>query len=131
MVVAGIAAIVVAGGTAWWYVTAGTLPEPHKPRYECVFPELDYGAATPGSSVGRVYASFGKQPPQGGTHGETARCVVFGYDPDLFDGALVVLTHGSTIANRWIMKGSTLPSECLTVPKERVSLAEWHAAAVR
>jgi hypothetical protein len=113
-----------------WYCAARPeeLPEPRGSVLKEVFPDADYRAAEPGSSVARVYAAFGKTPPNGAAH---RRCVLFRYDPLLFEGALAVLTNDNVIERRWVTKSKEIPAECAGVPHESVDLAGWYAAAVR
>jgi hypothetical protein len=105
------------------------LPEPHRTVHKDVFPELDFGTAIVGSPVERIYASFGKAVPDPSTPKARSRCVFFRYDPDLYEGALVVLTDGSVVRQRWLVEGATKPAECVSLPEEAVDLRGWYAAA--
>jgi hypothetical protein len=105
------------------------LPEPHRTVHKDVFPELDFGTATVGSRVERIYASFGKAVPDPSTQAAPRRCVFFHYDPDLYEGALVVLTDGSVVQQRWLVEGAAKPADCTGLPEEAVDLQGWYAAA--
>ena len=85
----------LAGVTSHRVLIPVDLPEPHRAVQKDVFPELDFGAAVPGSPVERIYGSFGKPPLDPSTKLAVRRCVCFHYDPELYEGALVVLAHSS------------------------------------
>jgi hypothetical protein len=106
------------------------LPEPHRTVHKDIFPELDFGAATVGSAVDRVYGSFGKAVPDPGSPRAPRRCVYFQYDPDLYRGALVVLANAGVVQQRWLVEGAAKPTECVGLPEEAVDLRGWYAAAL-
>jgi hypothetical protein len=106
------------------------LPQPYRAVHKEVFPELDFGAATVGSSVDRVYGSFGKAVPDPSTQTAPRRCVYFHYDADLYEGALVVLANAAVVQQRWLVKGAAKPTECAGLPEEAVDLRGWYAAAL-
>jgi len=110
----------------------GLLPEPAHPASKEVFPELGLRAATVGKPLRLVYASFGKKPPDPDAQPGVRRCIYFQYDPDLYEGALVVLAGSdSVVEQRWLLKPDTKPSECAGLPEQVVDLRGWYAAAVR
>jgi hypothetical protein len=106
------------------------LPQPHRPSTEEVFPDLDYRAAGVGTSVDRIYGTFGKKPPLQGS-APAKRCVYFAYDPDLYQGALVVLVNDHTVQDRWLVTQAVRPAQCSGLPEETVDLHGWYAAALR
>jgi hypothetical protein len=127
MAVFALAVAFMGAGYAWSVVAPLDLPEPYGTVVKCVFPDMHFKAAMPGTAVSEVYGRFGLTPPQGAP---ARRCVFFQYDSLLFDGALVVLTKQERIDRRWLMKESAEPSECGDVPHETVDLKGWFAAAV-
>lgn len=130
LVVAGVGLVAVGLG-AYVFMKPAELPEPHGDDHREVFPDLDFRAAAPGSTIDRIYGTFGKRPSESGEGAEARRCVYFIYDPDLFEGALVVLANGRLVEKRWVVKGSTKPEECSALPEESVDLRGWYAAAAR
>jgi hypothetical protein len=124
----GIGAAAI-GLVAYAVMHAEEVPEPHLGVQREVFPDLDYRAAAPGSSLSRVYGTFGKRL-ESSSDGRARRCIYFSYDPALFDGALVILANGTVVENRWIAKGSVKPEQCSGLPAQMVDLRGWYAAAV-
>src|SRR4029079_12956495 len=109
----------------------GLLPEPARPASKELFPELDVPAATVGKHLRLVYASFGKKPPDPHAPSGVRRCISFEYDPDLYDGALVVLAGSDSLLEELLLPNpDTKPSECAGLPEEIVDLRGWYAAAV-
>ncbi len=128
LLVAGVGA--VTGALAMYVLREpAEFPEPHRSVHQDVFPDLDLRVATRGSGVDRVYGTFGKKAPA--VEDGRRRCVYFRYDPDLFDGSLVVLTDANLVEKSWVMKGAAKPGECSGLLEESVDLRGWHAAAVR
>lgn len=130
VIVAGVGAV-VAAVTAYTLMRADGLPETRRDVHRDVFPDLDYRAAAPGTSIDRIYGAFGKQLPDMATGGPARQCIYFMYDPDLFEGALVVLASSRVVEKRWVAKGATKPDECSGLPEARVDLRGWYAAGVR
>jgi len=130
LAVAGVGVMAVGMGT-YVYIQPAELPEPRLDVHEEVFPELDFRAAAPGSSLERIFGAFGKKHPELGGGAAGRRCIYFMYDPDLFEGALVVLADAALVKERWVIKGSAKPAECSDLPEEKVDLRGWYAAAVR
>jgi hypothetical protein len=127
------AGLAVAAGAVGVYVWTrpAELPEPQGAIHQEVFPDLDFRAASPGSSIDRIYGAFGKKNADVGAGAAGSRCIYFVYDPDLFDGALVVLANGKLVEQRWVVKGLAKPEECSGLPQERVELRGWYAATTR
>ena len=130
MLAATVVGGVIAGLVTYALLTPEALPEPHRPVHKDVFPELDYGAASVGTAVKEIYASFGRKPANQVTQA-TTRCVFFRYDPELYDGTLVVLTAEAVVKERWLVKAAGKPPECSSLPEELIDLRGWYAAAVR
>jgi hypothetical protein len=127
-----VAAVIAVGGAGAWYVLGRPLelPDPQEQPIRDVFPDSDLRAAKPGSEVRRVYASFGRKPSDGSSDaGE--RCVAFRYDPELHDGALVVLARDGVIRERWLVARMSIPPECAGLHVEEVDLSGWYAASVQ
>ena len=124
-------ALAAVGLLAYILTQSAELPEPNRGDQREVFPDLDYGAAVPGSRIDRIYQSFGKALSESGKAATVNRCIYFLYDRELYDGALVVLTNGALVQNRWVVKGSTKPEGCSGFAEERVDLRGWYAAAAR
>ena len=122
---------VVVGFVVYVLMRPVELPELQREDRREVFPDLDVRAATPGSSIERIYGAFGKKSSESGKMAAARRCIYFTYDPDLFEGALVVLANAAVVEKSWVAKGSTKPEECSALPEERVDLRGWYAAAVR
>jgi hypothetical protein len=126
-----VGAIAIGGAIAWHVPRRPLeLPEPQQQAHRDVFPESDFDAAKPGSAVQRLYASFGRTPSRGSS--EASRlCVAFRYDPELHDGALVVLVEAGVIKQRWLTTKTGTPPECASLQLEEVDLTGWYAASAR
>jgi hypothetical protein len=99
---AGVGA--AAGGLALYVLREPSeSPEPQSSVHEDVFPDLDLRAASRGSSVDRIYGTFGKEAPA--VENRRRRCIYFRYDRDLFEGALVVLTDANLVEKSWVNEG--------------------------
>jgi hypothetical protein len=123
---------VVIGFAVYVLMRPVDLPEPQREDRREVFPDLDLRAAAPGSAIDRIYGAFGKKSSESKPRWAAAkRCIYFTYDPDLFEGALVVLANAAVVEKSWVVKGSTKPEECSALPEETVDLRGWYAAAVR
>jgi hypothetical protein len=127
---AGLAVAAVGVGV-YSFTRPAELPELREGAHREVFPDLDFGAAVPGSSIDRIYGAFGKQSADAATSAAGRRCIYFVYDPDLFEGALAILANAKLVEKRWVVKGSAKPEECSGLPEERVELRGWYAAAAR
>jgi hypothetical protein len=102
------------------------LPDPRY-AYKEVFPSADFRQASSGSSVARVYGSFGKLVPPSAHHD---RCIYFQYDPDLSDSTLVLSVAGDLIRDRWLVRAGDQPEQCAGLARETVDLRGWYAASV-
>jgi hypothetical protein len=127
---AAFAIAAVSGVGLYLSLRSESLPDPAQPIHREVFPELDFRGARVGSSLERIYGSFGRKGPAHASDVPTRRCVYFKYDPELYDGALVVLVDGALVQQRWLLERDTKPPECSGLPEEAVDLRGWYAAAV-
>ena len=94
-----------------------------------VFPESDFRAAAPGTSVERVYRSFGREPSRA-ISASNDYCVRFQYDPELFTGSLVILARGKLISDRWLVESEPMPEACSRLLVDNVDLTGWWAAGL-
>jgi hypothetical protein len=123
--------IAAAGVAVYSFTRPVELPEPGVRVHREVFPELDFDAAAPGSSVARIFRAFGKQGAGTTASSSGRRCIYFVYDPELFEGALVVLAHAELVEKRWVVNASVKPEECAGLSEERIALSGWYAAATQ